>query len=152
MPLYEYRCPDCDTIFHEQIPMAEVSNLELTCSVCPDAPYLNRIFGFNYRPDMPAHFNNAAGKYVSNAHSLKEEFKVMSEAYSHRTGLPADFQPLDAREVSGLNLDGLDSTLKQMGMNSRNTAELERTIDHSAKPRATRRPKKITGGWETYNR
>jgi len=154
MPLYEYRCPDCDTIYHESLPIAEVSEAEFTCPVCPDAPDLIRRFGFNYKPDMPAHFNNAAGKFVRNEKHLKDEFKYMSEAYSNRTGLPAAFEPLDSREVAGLNLDGLDSTFERT--NQRNTAEIERIIDGSPKPtskaKAIRKPTKITGGWETYSK
>lgn len=145
MPLYEYRCPECDGIFAEHLPMSE-SDAEFTCPTCPDAPDLKRKFGFNYKPDEPAGYCTAVGKYVSNTRQLKDEFKRTGEAYSLRTGLDSNFQPLDRREVPGLTMEGLDSTFEATGQ--RNTAAIERIIDNSERPRPTRKKRSFTGNWE----
>lgn len=144
MPVYEFRCPECDLLFTESIPISEVSDIELTCP--DDNTLLKRIFTSpGVIRDMPGHFNTSAGKYVPNLRTLKDEFKRMGEDYSKRTGMDSDFQVIDSQEVPGLTHEGLESTFR--ARNIRNTAALERRIDRSDPPRAVRKPKQLTGGW-----
>lgn len=143
MPLYEYRCPECNTIYHEHLPVSALDT-EFTCPA--DNTDLIRRFGFNYKADEPAGYSTALGKYVSNTRELKDEFKYMGEAYSNRTGLDSNFQPLDPREVPGVTMEGLDSTFERT--RPKNTAEIERAIGHSDKPKAVRKRTTFTGGWE----
>jgi hypothetical protein len=68
---------------------------------------------------MPEHFNNAVGRYVNNSRELKDEFKIASENAYIRTGLEADYQPIDPsdfRDASshGVTEEGLDTTYKAL--------------------------------------
>lgn len=128
----------------------EFSDTEFGCPDCPNTPILIRRFGFTYHSSLKEGFCQATGKFHTNERDLNDEFKRMSDAYSERTGLPANFTPLHPSEVSGLNMEGLEDTFRATGQ--RNTAEVERVVSKS--PQSTGKQRKpirrnYTGGWET---
>lgn len=34
MPIYEFECPDCDILFEEQLPLAQLDEVVVECPIC----------------------------------------------------------------------------------------------------------------------
>ena len=53
MPIYEFECPDCDILFEEQLPLAQLDEVVIECPIC----YTPRV----KRSLVPPPFSSAGG-------------------------------------------------------------------------------------------
>lgn len=127
MPTYEYVCK------HDGWRL----DVELTVSGYDDSPYRNRdsperqckecgeptarLFSFSERNDLPPHFNQSAGQYVTGQKSLDDSFKRQSELQTARTGIDHNYVAVDPRDKDRLGItdEGLGATYdarKRLGM------------------------------------
>lgn len=80
---------------------------------------------FGFKRPMPAHFNLAAGEFVTNASKLQDAFNRKSESESARLGMDVNYQvvePADQQAVFKTDEQGMDDTYRkrrEMGMTQR---------------------------------
>ena len=73
MPIYEFECPDCDILFEEQLPLAQLDEVVVECPIC-------------YTPRV---------KKVISAPTF-----LISQGRSNPSGAEVDFGELDAEEAA----------------------------------------------------
>ena len=169
MPLYEYCCPDpeCRAVFYQTLPASESA----ATFPCPnhedDVVYVNRVYGFSYKPPMPSHYNVSLGKYVSNAKELSDGFKKVSEIQSAKTGVDQNITPIDLRDTGALGVtsEGLESTFRH----KRPSKQVEKLLTSTPQSKVEKRlrvnrqtkrpelkevviPAKTSGNWEESNK
>lgn len=111
MPLYEYRCPTCDILFHHHCSIADSA----TPQYCPDCnTQLNKRFNFSYHADYHEHFNTTTGTVVGSKKQFREELKYLSERATLETGVFHDFVPADITRPSdlGVTSEGLEESFR----------------------------------------
>ena len=111
MPLYEYRCPTCDVLFHRQCSIDKSTELQ----ICPDCgTQLAKRFGFAYHADYREHFNTTTGTMISSKKQFREQLKVASERATLETGVYHDFVPADLSRPSdlGVTSEGLEESFR----------------------------------------
>lgn len=99
VPLYSYRCVQCDA---ETITTYRGDELVRICRICGNRKH-RRVWSVSFQRSMPPHFNQTVGKYITNQRQFRDELKRSSEQYSLRTGIDADFRPID-RDPSSLGV------------------------------------------------
>lgn len=113
MPFYEYRCTSCYQKF-ETMTRGE----SLPCRSCGEPA--KRLYSFTFKEPLQEHYNIATGQYVSNETDLKNQFKVISETASERTGIEHNFVPTSPDMASnGVTDEGLQSTYNRMSPEGR---------------------------------
>lgn len=91
MPLYEYKCPQCNT----RVPSTERGDrLQQICRGCGNTP-LHRVFGFTAPAMMQEHFNNTLGRNVHGMRDFTEGLKLASERATLETGIEHNYKPLE---------------------------------------------------------
>lgn len=111
MPLYEYRCPDCNDIFHKQCSIADSAELPY----CPDCGVrMKQRFGFAYHADYREHFNTTTGSMITSKKQFRNELKVLSEKATLETGVYHDFVPADLSNPRdlGVTSEGLEESFR----------------------------------------
>lgn len=97
MPIYEYKCPDCDA---REVTTTRGNRLDRICRGCANPGPLRRVFGFSFPPMMHEHFNQSVGKPISSMRQYKDELKVKSEEATLRTGIEHRYVPKDMDPAS----------------------------------------------------
>lgn len=120
MPAYLFKCknPACglDFTFYATISAyASRAGEPFTCPECATA-LGRRYTPLLIKPPSQGGYNHAVNGYVSGERDLREQLKAASEAAYKRTGIPADFKPVDLRdhEALGVTGEGLESTARAM--------------------------------------
>lgn len=118
MTVYGFRCRTCDTRANSHDRLA-------TLGPCPNPGCdgeLKRCYrSVQLAPVMQEHYNPSVNAMVSSERQIVESFKRASDEYSARTGIEANFQPLDPKDAK-MTGDGLEAT------NRRRVAEGQRPI------------------------
>lgn len=119
MPIYEYRCPDCDNYSELSLTIDEYSGIEMVECNCGSA--MVRIFSFSVKPIMVEHMNRTTGQLVSSEKQFADQLKRQSEEASIRTGIEHNFVPVDTQDKATLGVTdaGLRETYdrrKKLGM------------------------------------
>lgn len=113
MPVYEWRCPNCQTPYQSQRALGDLT--PPTCPTC-QTPVRRRYSSIAFKLPMPEHYNASVGAYVSNETQFKDHLKVQSEQATLRTGLEHNFVPHDPRESKqelGITEEGLEATYRR---------------------------------------
>lgn len=111
MPEYQYKCGSCRVVF------TTLSRTEIPpCPVCKQPS--RRDFVFQFRPDLPEHFNHSIGSYVSNERELRDAIKRKSDEASERNGIEHNLEFLTRADLMdpsahGVTDEGLDDTRKE---------------------------------------
>ncbi|MGI0133620.1 MAG: hypothetical protein ACREBW_01510 [Candidatus Micrarchaeaceae archaeon] len=69
--------------------------------------FCRRVFSFNFRPSMPDHFNNYAGKYVRNEREYRDSLKRLSDDNTAQSGIPHSYVPLTRAEMMDPSVVGV---------------------------------------------
>jgi hypothetical protein len=122
MILYGYQCRECgqeytsetrgDVLMEDCAP-GEMAPHEVPCQACGHSPVKRKYSLAVHRP-MHEHFNQSVGKPISSDRQFRDELKRKSDEHFLRTGIPADYQPVDP-EVARAAVEksqgmGLEST------------------------------------------
>jgi putative FmdB family regulatory protein len=104
MPLYEYRCPDCNS---RSVSETRADRLDGMCPRCGPRTH-RRVFGFNHKPGMEQHWNTTVGQPISSMTQFNDALKQASEAAAREQivytadgepvripGVESNFQPLE---------------------------------------------------------
>lgn len=117
MPLFDYRCEQGHITrdVHQSIHTPLDDQRTIPCHFC-DAPAHKLIAFPVVKKSLQPHHNLATGSYIQNEQALRSEFSRLSDEASERTGVTHSYVPLDnneAREVCGVDDEGLDSTRRR---------------------------------------
>lgn len=106
MPLYEYRCPQCDTRTTSTTRADRVTRVCLSCGY--SGPH-QRVFSFSFKPLLHSHFNHTTGTMISDMKQMRSELSRASDAATEQTGIPHNFQPLEPGDhaASGATNEGI---------------------------------------------
>lgn len=107
---YQFRCDGCGNYY--------TVNNNTHPQPCPTCGMrVTRVWAFTTGKGMPEHFNNAVGEFVSSKQQFYDGLKRKSEESYVRTGLEADYQPVDPSDMRdpsahGVTEDGLEATYR----------------------------------------
>lgn len=116
MPLYEYRCPKCDTpttitrsINNPEPPPRSVL---VDCTRCRHLSRYTRRFTFSFRPPLAEHWNRALNKPIHSMRQFREELKRVSEEQTLATGIEHNYTPVDMADTEALGVtnEGIDES------------------------------------------
>ena len=117
MPEFQYKCASCKVTF-----------TTLSRTVIPPCPVCGhestRDYVFQFRPDIPEHFNHSIGQYVTNERQLRDAIKRQSDEASERNGIETNLEFVSRADMAdstahGVTEEGLDTTRREwhdMGM------------------------------------
>lgn len=107
MPLYEYKCKNCNAVYE-----SFTRGLEDVTPCADCATPIKRVFSVSLQTPLHDHFNHAVGKYVTGKRQLRDEFKRASDDATERTGIEHNFVPVDPhdKETFGVTEEGLAET------------------------------------------
>jgi hypothetical protein len=119
MILYGYQCRECGQEYTSEY---QGSVLMIPCCTdhgmvefrCDCGSAVKRKYSLAVHRPMHEHFNQSVGKPISSDRQFRDELKRKSEEQFLRTGIPADYQPVDP-EVARAAVEqsqgmGLEST------------------------------------------
>lgn len=134
MPVYQYKCRDCDNRVSATWDIATYEEMRKRPPICecqtklPKLPEgrmkprpMVRVFSFTVKTSMQEHHNHTTGQMVSSDKQFRDQLKRQSEEATIRTGIEHNFQPVDAndKQTFGVTNEGLDATYnrrKELGM------------------------------------
>lgn len=99
MPVYEYKCPECQT--RATLPH-RANRFTVDCAGCGTMREYKRVFSFSSPEMMHQHFNVTVGKPISDMAQFKSELARASEAAEARTGIPCNYQPIDMADTAAV--------------------------------------------------
>jgi hypothetical protein len=104
--VYEYRCMKCGAVEISEARADRIAGMGCCGSVG------KRVYSFSFhRPAFDTHFNHATGKVVANKSEFADALKQKSEEAEARTGIPANYVPIDYRDKDALGVtdEGLET-------------------------------------------
>lgn len=128
MILYGYQCRECGQEYTSEFQgsVLQVLCCDGECAAEPEDQWVNKFcdrcgndeikrrYSLAVHRPMHEHFNQSVGKPISSDRQFRDELKRKSEEQFLRTGIPADYQPVDP-EVARAAVEqsqamGLEST------------------------------------------
>ena len=119
MILYGYQCRECGQEYTSErrgnfLLVNDFDKMSCTCGHYE----IKRKYSVSVHRPMHEHFNTSVGKPISSDRQFRDELKRKSEEHFLRTGIPADYQPVDPTElrkqVEASDGAGLDSTNRRL--------------------------------------
>lgn len=111
MAEFQYKCAQCQVIF------TTLSRTDIPpCPVCEQQA--TRDYVFQFKPDIPEHFNHSIGRYVTNERELRDAIKRQSDEASERNGIETNLEYLTRADMAdpsahGVTDEGLESTRRE---------------------------------------
>lgn len=91
MPLYQFRCGKCGSVFTSDV---------RTTYICPlGHTDVKRKYAFTFGVGVREHWNGSVGKYVSNEQHLKDELARAGDKASEETGMHHSYVMADVGEM-----------------------------------------------------
>lgn len=111
MPLYQYKCANCDTHYSIVLPV-EDRDLPVRKGICTahcNTTTLKRVYSFSTHVFQPR-FDQSLGQEITSPRAEREAFKVLSAQATERTGYETNYQPVDLndREALGVTERGVE--------------------------------------------
>lgn len=132
MILYGYQCRECGQEYTSEYQgnVLMVLCCDGECAAEPEDQWVNKFcdrcgndeikrkYSVSVHRPMHEHFNTSVGKPISSDRQFRDELKRKSEEHFLRTGIPADYQPVDPtelrKEVEASDGAGLDATNRRL--------------------------------------
>lgn len=107
MPIYEYKCPKCDT---RVLSPKRDNQLTVVCKNCAEFITHQRVFSFTFRPLMHEHYNHTVHKPVSDMKQFAAELRKQSDLATERTGIEHSYVPVEHGDTAALGVtnEGID--------------------------------------------
>lgn len=101
MPIYEFHCDSCGHRT-ESMTRGDIHH----CGNC--GCQARRRFSFRVASSFQSHYNQAVGAFVTNQTDFEDRLKIASEVETQRTGIYANYEPVDMSDPAACGLSPED--------------------------------------------